>query len=62
MNTAGPQTEKHLLRLSEAKALSTDQERADYIERVRNTEGPFYARWLRDDLIVWHREKKGGKA
>ncbi len=62
MNTTGPQTEAHAQRLARAKALPTDAQRGAYIAQVREAEGAFYAKWLRDDLAAWHRAKKAGRA
>lgn len=62
MNTTGPQTEAHVQRLTHAQALATDEQRRAYIDQVRHGEGEFYAKWLREDLALWHRAKKAGRA
>ncbi len=62
MRTIGPQTHAHAQRLAHAKALATDDQRRDYIAKVGESEGRFYAKWLRDDLAAWHRAKKAGRA
>jgi hypothetical protein len=39
--------------MAHLQALTTRDERAAYIERVRQDEGPFLAKWLLDDFSTW---------
>lgn len=54
-------TEAHERHMATLKGMSTTQQRREYIEGVRRSEGDFYAKWLEEDFAVWWAFEKGGK-
>lgn len=53
MKTTGPATESHARHMGNLKGMSTAEQRREYIDGVRRTEGNFYAKWLLDDFGAW---------
>lgn len=58
MNTQGTATEAHHLHLENLKGKRSMDQVKEYIAEVHRTEGPFYAKWLRDDYAAWRMESR----
>lgn len=43
------------------KRMTTRQQRSEYIDGVKRTEGAFAAKWLQEDFSVWWAFAKDGK-
>lgn len=61
MNTTGPANEAHALHMDNLKRMTTRQQRSEYIDGVKRTEGAFAAKWLQEDFSVWWAFAKDGK-
>ncbi len=48
-----PATEDHAKHMEHMKGLPGKDDRRQYLEQVRQTEGAFYAKWVRDDFAAW---------
>ena len=54
----GTATEAHHLHLENLKGKRSMDQVKEYIAEVHRTEGPFYAKWLRDDYAAWRMESR----